>query len=116
MIYYFVLTERMTVLTMLSCTNLNSTLIRLAVGCVYVAVVCINVSDCVCEGPQEECPVLMQVLMGIISGRCRYFMFKRLSPDTDDMPVFHASLVPLSPNCTLRCVTISKRVHANELD
>lgn len=56
MIYYFVLTERMTVLTMLSCMNLNSTLIRLAVGCVYVAVVCINVSDCVCEGPQEECP------------------------------------------------------------
>lgn len=116
MIYYFVLTERMTVLTMLSCMNLNSTLIRLAVGCVYVAVVCINVSDCVWGGPQEECPVLMQVLMGIISGRCQYFMFKRLSPDTDDMPVFHASLVPLSPNCTLRCVIISKRVHANELD
>lgn len=68
------------------------------------------------EDPRKNAQVLMQVLMGIISGRCQYFIFKLLSPDTDDMPVFHASLVPLSPNCTLRCVTISKRVHANELD
>lgn len=68
--YYFVLTERMTVLTMLFGMNLNSTLIRLPVGCVHVAAVWINVSDCVCERPQEEWPLLMQVLMGIISGRC----------------------------------------------
>lgn len=53
MISYFVFTKRMTGLTVLFCMNLSSTLIRHAVCWVYVAVVCINVSDCVSEGPQE---------------------------------------------------------------